>query len=121
MVFPDHPGDASAGRYYLGPAGVVADVVRRRGPEFVTGQGWIVSIDFTKAGAKAWDAPRRGSSSTGRSPITARGERGRRRPSIQPNDAKFTSFGGTAVISGTFSASRSPRSLATAARPANGR
>ena len=105
-------------RYYLGPAGVTTDAVRRARAELVTGQGWSVHLDLTRAGSRAWDALAEQQFHQ-QVAITASGKVVSA-PIIQPNDATFESFGGTAVISGSFTRKQA-EALALVARPANGR
>ena len=116
VVFPDLV-DTSR-RYYLGPAGVTPDAVRRARAEFVTGQGWTVHLTLTRAGSRAWDALAEQQFHQ-QVAITALGKVVSS-PIIQPNDATFESFGGTAVISGAFTRKQA-QALAILARPANGR
>jgi preprotein translocase subunit SecD len=116
VVFPDTPGSRRSARYFLGPAGnLPVDAAKA---EFVAGQGWTVKLDFTEAGAKAWDRLakeqfQRQVAITYEGLVVSA-------PTIQPNEAAFSSFEGTAVISGTFTRKEAV-ALAAAARLANGR
>ena len=112
VVFPDRGGKRAA-RYYLGPAGLTGRGLRTAKMEFVAGQGWAVKVDLTRAGAKAWDAlareqfHRQVAISVQGYVVSA--------PQIQPSEEKFTSFDGTAVISGNFS-EKEANEIATIAR-----
>jgi hypothetical protein len=116
VVFPDFVDTTR--RYYLGPAGVTPDAVRRARAEFVTGQGWTVRLTLTRAGSRAWDALAE-QQFHHQVAITASGKVVSA-PIIQPNDATFESFGGTAVISGSFNRKQA-EAVAILARPPNGR
>ena len=116
VVFPDKPGGRRAPRYYLGPAGDLP--VDDAKAEFLAGQGWTVKIDFTGSGEKAWDRLAKEQFHK-QVAITYEGVVVSA-PTIQPNDAKFASFEGTAVVSGDFT-KKEAFALALAARYANGR
>jgi preprotein translocase subunit SecD len=105
-------------RYYLGPAGVTTDAVRRARVEFVTGPGWTVHLTLTRAGSRAWDALAEQQFHQ-QVAITASGKVVSA-PIIQPSDATFESFGGTAVIGGSFTRKQA-EALALLGRPAHGR
>jgi preprotein translocase subunit SecD len=101
VVLPDKPGGKNAGRYYLGKAaltgkGNVADAKK----DFVSGQGWTVQMELTDAGSSKWDAL--GQEQFHKQVAIVLDGQVQSAPTIQPNDAAFTSFGGTAVISGNF-------------------
>jgi preprotein translocase subunit SecD len=87
-------------RYYLGPAAVATDAVKTANAQFVPGQGWTVKLMLTKAGSKAWDrlAEQQFHKQAG---IVVSGKVVAA-PTIEPNGPKFSTFGGTAVISGVF-------------------
>ncbi len=85
VVFPDFVDTTR--RYYLGPAGVTPDAVRRARAEFVTGQGWTVQLTLTRAGSRAWDALAEQQFHQ-QVAITASGKVVSA-PIIQPNDATF--------------------------------
>jgi preprotein translocase subunit SecD len=116
VVFPDAPGGDTAPRSYLGPA---ADVgMAAATAEFVAGQGWTVRFRLTKAGARAWDQLARQQfhrqvAVTHQGLVVSA-------PTIQPQDASFTSFGGTAVVSGAFDRKQA-RALAAAVNRHNAR
>jgi hypothetical protein len=116
VVFPDFVDTTR--RYYLGPAGVTPDAVRRARAEFVTGQGWTVHLTLTRAGSRAWDALA-AQQFHQQVAITASGKVVSA-PILQPETATFQSFGGTAVISGSFNRKQA-EALAILARPPNGR
>jgi preprotein translocase subunit SecD len=116
VVFPDRVGGRAAPRYYLGPAGDFP--VEEAKAEFAVGQGWTVRIEFTDRGSKAWD--RLGRQQFHKQvAITFEGYVVSA-PTIQPDDERFTSFGGSAVISGSFE-EKDAFALAGAVRLANGR
>jgi preprotein translocase subunit SecD len=116
VVFPETSGGPSAVRYYLGPA---ADLpVKDARSQFVTGQGWTVKIDFTKAGARAWD---RLAEAQFHDQVAITYEGGVvAAPTIQPANSEFESFGGVGVISADFT-QKEAAALAGAARLARGR
>jgi hypothetical protein len=116
VVFPDLVDTTR--RYYLGPAGVTTDAVRRARAEFVTGQGWTVHLTLTRAGSRAWDAL--AEQQFHQQVAIAASGKVVSAPVIQPSDATFESFGGTAVISGSFDRKQA-EALALLARPANRR
>jgi len=98
VVFPDQPGGRLANRYYLGPAALTGRAIDHAKPQFLAGQGWTVRIELTNAGSKAWD--RLAEAQFHRQvAITALVVAA---PTIQPDTAKFESFGGVAVVSGRF-------------------
>ena len=118
VVYADRSSSDGAPRYYLGPAGVTTTDVKRARAEFVSGQGWTVKLTLTNAGSKAWDtlAEQQFHQQVA---VTASGKVVSA-PTIEPNDSAFTSFGGVAVISGSFT-QKQARSLALLAAPDNGR
>ena len=116
VVFPDRPGVARSPRYYLGPAGDFP--VEDAKPEFVPNQGWTVKIEFTKVGAKAWD--RMAEQQFHRQVAITYEGLVVSAPTIQPSDARFSSFDGVAVVSGGFER-KEAIALAAAAHFANGR
>jgi preprotein translocase subunit SecD len=116
VVFPERSGGSSAARYYLGPT--VAVAIRDARARLVSGQGWTVGLVLTKAGAKAWDRLAQEQFHQ-QVAITYEGAVVSA-PTIQPNDEKFSSFDGTAVVSGSFGR-KEARALATAARGVQGR
>jgi preprotein translocase subunit SecD len=100
-------------RYYLGPAGLRGNAIAAATYEFVPGQGWTIKLRLTKSGSKAWDAlaeqqfHRQVAVVLDHAVVSA--------PQIQPGDETFSSFNGTAVISGNFSKSGA-KALAQAIR-----
>ncbi|HEX5587704.1 MAG TPA: protein translocase subunit SecD [Acidimicrobiia bacterium] len=96
VILPDK--DSPKVRYYLGPAGLTGKVVASAKAEFISSEGWTVKMDLTDDGSAQWDqlAQQQFHQQVA---IVLDGEV-RSAPTIQPNDAAFTSFGGTAVISG---------------------
>ena len=87
-------------RYYLGPAGFTGTVVSSSKAEFQAGQGWTVKIDLTDAGSTKWDklAEQQFHKQVA---IVLDGEV-HSAPVILQDQASFSSFGGTAVISGSM-------------------
>jgi hypothetical protein len=114
VVYAGSPGGPDAERYYLGPAGPTSATVRRARAQFVTGQGWTVKLDLTRAGAEAWDALAQ-QQFHAQVAISVDGIV-QAAPTIQPNDETFTSFGGVAVFSGNFTRKGAER-VAVVARP----
>ena len=100
VVLPDAPGGKKAARYYLGPAGVTGRAVVSARAEFVASQGWTVKMDFTDSGSSKWDqlAEQQFHKQVA---ITLDGIV-QSAPQIQPGEASFSSFDGTAVVSGNF-------------------
>lgn len=115
VVYPDRTNPRGA-RYFLGTAATLP--MRSAKPEFVAGQGWTVKLTFTRAGSKAWDELARQQFHE-QIAITYRGTVVSA-PVIQPDAPTFTSYGGTAVVSGAFS-EKEAVALAAAIRSANGR
>jgi preprotein translocase subunit SecD len=118
VVFPQRPGRATSPRYYLGPAALSNRAVKRANAIFVSGIGWAVKLNLTKAGSAAWDQladqqfHEQVAMTLGGIVLSA--------PTVQPNEVTFSSFGGTAVISGAFT-QKQAKAIAAAARGANGR
>jgi preprotein translocase subunit SecD len=101
VVLPQRSGEARRARYYLGPASLTGRAVRSARAEFVTSAGWIVNIKLTPAGSKRFDQ-------------LARDQFHKQvavvvdgivefAPTIQPGEAEFSSFGGTILISSSYS------------------
>jgi preprotein translocase subunit SecD len=101
VVLPDKPGGPTVPRYYLGPAGLTGKAVSSAKAEFVPGQGWTVKMDLTGSGSTKWD--QLASEQFHKQVAITLDSIVQSAPQIQPGDASFTSFNGTAVISGTFS------------------
>jgi preprotein translocase subunit SecD len=101
VVLPNKPGTKTAPRFYLGKAAITGkEAVSTAKPEFVSGQGWTVKMDLTGKGSAKWDALAQQQFHK-QVAIVLDGQV-QSAPTIQPNDPTFTSFGGTAVISGNF-------------------
>jgi preprotein translocase subunit SecD len=101
VVLPDKPGGKTAARYYLGKAALTGKgTVDTAKAEFVPGQGWTVKMDLTGSGSSKWDALAQ--QQFHKQVAIVLDGLVQSAPTIQPNDAAFTSFGGTAVISGSF-------------------
>jgi preprotein translocase subunit SecD len=101
VVLPDKPGGKTAPRYYLGKTGLTGKgTVSTAKAEFVSGQGWTVKMDLTDSGSSKWDALAQQQFQK-QVAIVLDGQV-QSAPTIQPNNAAFESFGGTAVISGSF-------------------
>jgi len=116
VVYPGFRQGTHGPRYYLGPAGDLP-VAEATSP-YLAGQGWTVKIDFTKAGARAWDRLARQQFHR-QVAVTYQGLVVSA-PTIQPSEDTFTSFRGKAVISGDFG-QKEAQALASAIRLANGR
>ncbi len=101
VVLPDKPGGKKAGRYYLGKAALTGKgTVDTAKSEFVPSQGWTVKMDLTDSGSSKWDALAQ--QQFHKQVAIVLDGLVQSAPTIQPTDAAFTSFGGTAVISGSF-------------------
>jgi preprotein translocase subunit SecD len=103
VVLPNKPGGAKAPRYYLGKAGLTGAAVASAKKDFVSGQGWTVKMDLTSKGSSQWDAL--ASQQFHKQVAIVLDGLVQSAPQIQPQDQAFTSFGGTAVISGNFTQS----------------
>jgi len=99
-VLPDKPGGKNAPRYYLGKAGLTGKAVSSAKSEFISGQGWTVKMNLTDKGSSQWDALAQ--QQFHKQVAIVLDGLVQSAPQIQPSDAAFTSFGGTAVISGNF-------------------
>jgi preprotein translocase subunit SecD len=97
VVLPDHGGQ----QYYLDRAGITGKAIAVAKAQFVSGQGWTVKMELTDAGSAQWDRLARQQFHK-QIAIELDGIV-QSAPTIQPIDSTFTSFGGTAVISGSFS------------------
>jgi preprotein translocase subunit SecD len=101
VVLPDKPGSKTSPRYYLGKAGLTGKgTVSTAKSEFVSGQGWTVKMDLTGSGSSKWDALAQ--QQFHKQVAIVLDGLVQSAPTIQPTDAAFTSFNGTAVISGSF-------------------
>ena len=101
VVLPDKPGGKAAPRYYLGKAGLTGKGnVDSAKKEFVPGQGWTVKVDLTDQGSAKWDALAQ--QQFHQQVAIVLDGLVQSAPEILPGQATFTSFGGTAVISGNF-------------------
>ena len=100
VVLPDKPGGKNAPRYYLGKAGLTGKAVSSAKSEFISGQGWTVKMNLTDKGSSQWDALAQ--QQFHKQVAIVLDGLVQSAPQIQPSDAAFTSFGGTAVISGHF-------------------
>jgi preprotein translocase subunit SecD len=101
VVLPDKPGGRNATRYYLGKAGLTGrGTVDTAKAEFISGQGWTVKMDLTDSGSSKWDTLAQ--QQFHKQVAIVLDGLVQSAPTIQPNDQSFTSFGGTAVISGDF-------------------
>jgi preprotein translocase subunit SecD len=87
-------------RYYLGPAAVATAAVKTADAQFVPGQGWTLKLLLTKVGSKAWD--RLAEQQFHQQAAIVVNGKVVATPTIEPNEPKFSSFGGSAVISGVF-------------------
>jgi preprotein translocase subunit SecD len=100
VVLPNKPGGSKSGRYFLGKSGLTGNAVSSAKSEFVSGQGWTVKMDLTGTGSTKWDALAQ--QQFHKQVAIVLDGIVQSAPQIQPNDQAFTSFGGTAVISGDF-------------------
>ena len=103
VVLPDKPGGPKASRYYLGPAGLTGKVVSSAKAEFISSQGWTVKMDLTDAGSSKWD--KLANEQFHKQVAITLDSIVQSAPQIQPDQQAFSSFDGTAVISGSFSES----------------
>ena len=100
VVLPNKPGGKAATRYYLGKAGLTGAAVSSAKSEFVSGQGWTVKMSLTGKGSTQWDALAQ--QQFHKQVAIVLDGLVQSAPSIQPQQQAFSSFGGTAVISGSF-------------------
>ncbi len=106
VVLPDKPGGKNAPRYYLGSACLskneclTGKAVSSAKAEFVSGQGWTVVMDLTGSGSSLWD--KMAQQQFHKQVAIVLDGLVQSAPQIQPQDQAFTSFGGTAQISGNF-------------------
>ncbi|MEX1008153.1 MAG: protein translocase subunit SecD [Acidimicrobiia bacterium] len=103
VVLPDKPGGPRASRLYLGPAALTGKAVDSAKAEFRSSEGWTVTMDLTGSGSSKWD--QLAQAQFHKQVAITLDSIVQSAPNIQPNDASFTSFNGTAVISGTFTES----------------
>jgi len=109
------PSDDSGSRYYLGPSALGSDVIDSAKRQFMPSQGWTVRIDFTPHGSARFDSLAK--AQFHKQVALALEGTVMSAPTIEPVDQSFSSFGGTAVVSGTFD----ERQGALLAAAANGR
>jgi preprotein translocase subunit SecD len=101
VVLPNKPGGKNASRYYLGKAALTGkEAVSTAKSEFVSGQGWTVKMDLTGKGSTKWDALAQ--AQFHKQVAIVLDGLVQSAPQIQPGSATFSSFNGTAVISGNF-------------------
>lgn len=101
VVLPDKPGSKTSPRYFLGKTGLTGKgTVSTAKAEFVSGDGWTVKMDLTDSGSSKWDTLAQQQFQK-QVAIVLDGQV-QSAPTIQPDNAAFESFGGTAVISGSF-------------------
>ncbi len=101
VVLPDKPGGKTANRYYLGKAGLAGKgTVSSAKASFQSGQGWTVQMNLTDKGSSKWDALAQQQFHK-QVAIVLDGQV-QSAPEIQPDNQAFSSFGGTAEISGNF-------------------
>ncbi|MET0421298.1 MAG: protein translocase subunit SecD [Acidimicrobiia bacterium] len=98
VVLPDQ--DNPKVRYYLGPAGFTGTVVSSAKSEFVAGQGWTVKMDLTDSGSQKWD--KLAEQQFHQQVAIVLDGKVHSAPNILPDAATFSSFGGTAIISGSM-------------------
>src|SRR5262249_25964200 len=109
---PSSGDTAEATRYYLGPSQLDGSDIDSAKVAFVPSQGWTVRIEFTRGGSAVWDdlAQRQFHQQVA---LVLEGVVVSA-PTIQPGDPTFSSFEGTAVISGDFT-ERQTKDLAAVA------
>jgi preprotein translocase subunit SecD len=101
VILPNKPGGKNATRYYMGKAALTGKgTVDTAKAEFVSGQGWTVKMDLTSSGSSKWDALAQ--QQFHKQVAIVLDGLVQSAPTIQPNDQAFSSFNGTAVISGNF-------------------
>ncbi len=101
VVLPNKPGTKSAARYYLGKAALTGKgTVSSAKASFQSGQGWTVQMNLTDSGSSKWDALAQQQFHK-QVAIVLDGQV-QSAPEIQPDNQTFSSFGGTAEISGNF-------------------
>jgi preprotein translocase subunit SecD len=103
VVLPNKPGGKNAPRYYLGKAGLTGKVVSSAKAEFVSGTGWVVNMDLTGKGSSQWDALAQ--QQFHKQVAIVLDGIVQSAPTIQPGQNAFSSFGGKAQISGSFTGS----------------
>ncbi|MEX0665257.1 MAG: protein translocase subunit SecD [Acidimicrobiia bacterium] len=94
-------------RLYLGPTELTGEVVDSAKSSFAPGQGYAVSMKLTGEGSTAWD--QLGAKYFQQRVAIALDSVVRSAPAIQPDQTAFSSFGGTAEISGDFTQEESER------------
>jgi preprotein translocase subunit SecD len=90
----------SKNRLFLGKTALTGKVVNSAKSSFLNGQ-WTVSINFTGSGSSKWDAV--GSQYFHQQVAIELDGIVQSAPTIQPDNQAFSSFGGTAQITGNFS------------------
>ncbi len=101
VVLPNKPGGKAAPRYYLGKAALTGKgTVSSAKASFQSGQGWTVQMNLTSSGSSKWDALAQQQFHK-QVAIVLDGQV-QSAPEIQPDQQAFSSFGGTAEISGNF-------------------
>ncbi|MCL4421577.1 MAG: protein translocase subunit SecD, partial [Actinobacteria bacterium] len=100
VVLPAQANSGSGGdRYELGPAPLTGNALKSAQAALI-GTGWGVNFTLTSAGAPKWDAlasqqfHKQVAIDLDGAVVSA--------PEIQPNQASFTSFGGSGQITGNF-------------------
>jgi preprotein translocase subunit SecD len=101
VVLPDKPGGDNATRYYLGKSALTGkEAVSTAKAEFISGTGWTVKVDLTDKGSSKWDALAQ--QQFHKQVAIVLDGLVQSAPTIQPDEQAFSSFGGTAQISGSF-------------------
>jgi preprotein translocase subunit SecD len=100
VVLPNKPGSKSSTRYFLGPAGLTGKAVSSAKSSFVPGTGWTVNMDLTGSGSSKWDALAQ--QQFHKQVAIVLDGLVQSAPTIQPDVQAFSSFGGTAQITGKF-------------------
>jgi len=103
VVLQNKPGGKNAPRYYLGKAGLTGKVVSSAKAEFVSGTGWVVNMNLTDKGSSQWD--NLAQQQFHKQVAIVLDGIVQSAPTIQPDQQAFSSFGGKAQISGSFTGS----------------
>ena len=101
VVLPSKPGGKDAVRYLLGPAGLTGKAVDSAKSQFLPSTGWVVSINLTDSGSSQWDTLAQ--AQFHKEVAIVLDGLVQSAPTIQPGESAFSSFNGTAEITGKFS------------------
>jgi preprotein translocase subunit SecD len=98
------PEKGQHSRLYLGKAELTGKAVDQAKASFVSGSGWTVSMKLTSSGSDAWD--KMAAKYFHQQVAIELDGVVQSAPTIQPNAPTFSSFNGTAEISGSFDQSQ---------------